>query len=145
VKSIWRIVVFLRATKGGDASAGPTSANALTENRHGLVVEAELGPATGTIERDAAQTMIVRHSPGSRRPTLGADKAYDVREFVDDLHGLNVTPHIAQNTNRICAHARPVIRVMRSVSKSASEPRSRSVGARPSAGSLGRCCAEPPA
>src|SRR5947208_5080451 len=73
--------------------------NALTENRHGLVVEAELGSATGTIEREAAQTMIVRHSPGSRRLTLGADKAYDVREFVDDLRDLNVTPHIAQNTS----------------------------------------------
>ena len=72
--------------------------NALTENRHGLVVQAELGPATGTIEREAAQKMIVRHSPGSRRLTLGADKAYDVREFVDDLRDLNVTPHIAQNT-----------------------------------------------
>jgi hypothetical protein len=78
--------------------------NALTENRHGLVVEAELGSATGTIEREAAQTMIVRHSPGSRRLTLGADKAYDVREFVDDLRDLNVTPHIAQNTtNRTSA------------------------------------------
>jgi hypothetical protein len=73
--------------------------NALTENRHGLVVEAELGLATGTIEREAAQTMIVRHSPGSRRLTLGADKAFDVREFVDDLRDLNVTPHIAQNTS----------------------------------------------
>ena len=73
--------------------------NALTENRHGLVVEAELGQATGTIEREAAQTMIVRHSPGSRRLTLGADKAFDVREFVDDLRDLNVTPHIAQNTS----------------------------------------------
>src|SRR5215472_13925083 len=42
--------------------------NALTENRHGLVVQAELGPATGTIEREAAQTMIVRHSPGITPP-----------------------------------------------------------------------------
>jgi hypothetical protein len=51
-----------------------------------------------------AQTMIVRHSPGSRRITVGADKAYDVREFVDDLRDLNVTPHIAQNTtNRTSA------------------------------------------
>jgi hypothetical protein len=51
-----------------------------------------------------AQTMIVRHSPGSRRLTLGADKAYDVRDFVDNLRDLNVTPHIAQNTsNRISA------------------------------------------
>jgi hypothetical protein len=73
--------------------------NAMTENRHGLVVEAELDSATGTIEREAAQTMVVRYSPGSRRLTLGADKAYDVREFVNDLRDLNVTPHIAQNTS----------------------------------------------
>ena len=43
-------------------------------------------------------TMVVRHSPGSHRLTLGADKAYDVHEFVDDLRDLNVTSHIAQNT-----------------------------------------------
>jgi hypothetical protein len=78
--------------------------NALTENRHGLVVEAELGSATGTIEREAAVRMVARHSPGSRRLTLGADKAYDVHGFVDDLRDLNVTPHIAQNTtNRTSA------------------------------------------
>jgi transposase len=73
--------------------------NAMTENRHGLVVETELGSASGTIEREAAQTMVVRYSPGSRRLTLGADKGYDAREFVDDLRDLNVTPHIAQNLN----------------------------------------------
>jgi len=73
--------------------------NVMTENRHGLVVEAELGGASGTIEREAAETMVVRYSPGSRRLTLGADKAYDAREFVDDLRDLNVTPHIAQNTS----------------------------------------------
>ena len=72
--------------------------NALTENRRGLVVEAELGLATGTIEREAVMMMVVRHSPGSRRLTLGADKAYDVHKFVDDLRDLNVTPHSAQNT-----------------------------------------------
>jgi hypothetical protein len=72
--------------------------NALTENRHGLVVEAELGSATGTIEREAAMTMVARHSPGSRRLTLGADKAYDAHEFIDDLRDLNITPHVAQNT-----------------------------------------------
>jgi hypothetical protein len=36
------------------------------------------------------ETMIVRYSPGSRRLTLGADKAYDVRELVGDLR--DVTP-----------------------------------------------------
>jgi hypothetical protein len=44
--------------------------NALTENHHGLVVEAELGTATGTIEREAAMTMVVPHSPGSRSARL---------------------------------------------------------------------------
>jgi transposase len=77
--------------------------NAMTENRHGLVVETELDGATGTIEREAAKTMVVRYSPGSRRITLGADKAYDVRAFVDDLRDLNVTPHVAQNTSRTSA------------------------------------------
>ena len=86
-----------RKGKGKEAKLSYVG-NALTENRHGLVVEAELGTATGTIEREAAMTMVVRHSPGSRRLTLGADKAYDVHEFIDDLRDLNVTPHIAQNT-----------------------------------------------
>jgi transposase len=88
---------FYRKGKGKEAKLSYIG-NALTENRHGLVVEAELGSATGTIEREAAVTMVVRHSPGSRRLTLGADKAYDVHGFVDDLRDLNVTPHIAQNT-----------------------------------------------
>jgi hypothetical protein len=95
-----------RKGKGKEAKLSYVG-NALTENRHGLVVEAELGTATGTIEREAAMTMVVRHSPGSRRLTLGADKAYDVHEFVDDLRDLNVTPHIAQNTtNRRAIDAR---------------------------------------
>jgi transposase len=74
--------------------------SALSDNRHGLVVETELGPATGTAERDAGTTMIVRHSPGSQRLTLGADKAYDTRGFVRHLRDLHVTPHVAQNTSR---------------------------------------------
>jgi transposase len=71
--------------------------NAMTENRHGLVVESELGEASGIMEREAAKAMVVRHSPGGKRITLGADKAYDAAEFIADLRELNVTPHIAQN------------------------------------------------
>ena len=41
--------------------------------------------------------MIVRHSPGVRRLTLGADKGYDAAAFVADMRALNVTPRIAQN------------------------------------------------
>jgi hypothetical protein len=66
--------------------------------------------------------MIVRHSPGSRRITLGADKAHDTRDFVDDLRDLNVTPP------RRSMHAQRGIRATRSAGRSASEPWSRAIG-----------------
>lgn len=70
--------------------------HALTENRHGFVVEAELTHADGTAERRAAITMIDRAAPGStRRITVGADKGYDAAEFVAELRRMCVTPHIA--------------------------------------------------
>jgi transposase len=71
--------------------------HALMENRTGLVVAAMVTQATGTAEREAAEAMIVHHSPGARRLTLGADKGYDAAAFVADMRALNVTPHIAQN------------------------------------------------
>jgi len=75
--------------------------HALMENRNGLIVDAELTQANGLAERQTAQQMIARHAPDARRLTLGADKAYDTRDFVADLRQLNVTPHVAQNdTNR---------------------------------------------
>jgi len=46
--------------------------------------------------RTAAEEMIVRHSPGASRITLGADKGYDAASFVAEMRALNVTPHIAQ-------------------------------------------------
>jgi transposase len=71
--------------------------HAMTENRHGLVVETGFTQATGTAEREEAKAMIERHSPGStRRLTVGADKAYDVAGFVADLRAMCVTPHVAQ-------------------------------------------------
>jgi hypothetical protein len=42
--------------------------------------------------------MIVRHSPGAKRITVGADKGFDTADFVADLRDFNVTPHVAQNT-----------------------------------------------
>jgi len=71
--------------------------HALMENRSGLVVATTVTKATGTAERKAAEEMIVRHSPGVRRITLGCDKGYDAASFVADMRALNVTPHIAQN------------------------------------------------
>jgi transposase len=72
--------------------------HALMENRNGLVVQAQLGQASGTAEREAAIEMVHRQSPGSRRRvTLGADKGYDVASFVGSLRQMAVTPHIARN------------------------------------------------
>lgn len=69
----------------------------LMENRSGLVVQAHLGQASGTAEREAALRMITRASPGSERVTLGTDKGYDAASFVDELRQMAVTPHIARN------------------------------------------------
>jgi hypothetical protein len=38
--------------------------------------------------------------PGGKRVTLGADKGYDTRDFVAECGSLEVTPHVAQNTER---------------------------------------------
>ena len=72
-------------------------ANVLMENRNGLIVDTEVMIATGTGEREAALRMVDRLRPTSRRRTLGADKGYDTRGFVDDLRERGVTPHVAQN------------------------------------------------
>ncbi len=42
--------------------------------------------------------MLQRRS--GRRATLGADKAYDTRDFVVALRARGVTPHVAQNDSR---------------------------------------------
>lgn len=75
----------------------------LMENRHGLVVDGMVTPPAGTAEREAAVEMLGR-VPKDGRLTLGADKGYDTREFVDVLREMVVTPHVTQNTtNRASA------------------------------------------
>src|SRR5258707_11441647 len=56
----------------------------LMENRNGLAVGAALTRATGTAEREAALALLDRRRT-DRRITLGADKAYDVTAFVEEL------------------------------------------------------------
>ena len=68
----------------------------LMENRNGLAVDAALTHTTGTAEREAALTMLERRKR-SGRITVGADKAYDVTAFVEDLRQRKVTPHITIN------------------------------------------------
>jgi transposase len=74
------------------------SGHVLMENRNGLVVEVEVLQANGTAERDAALVMI-EAIPGDHPVTLGADKAYDTKDFVSEARRLNATPHVAQNVH----------------------------------------------
>lgn len=74
--------------------------NALTENRHGLLVDIRADIVTGTIERDAAINLLDKNFEHCRRITLAADKAYDTQGFVDALRDRRITPHVAQNTQR---------------------------------------------
>lgn len=86
--------------KGKTASELRYMGHTLTDNRHGLVVNAMVTHADGYAEREAAKVMIKdarRAAPKSAEVTLGADKGYDAREFVEELGRLGVTPHIAQN------------------------------------------------
>ena len=73
--------------------------NVMIEHRNGLVVDVELFQCNGTAERDAALVMIERIE-GTGRITVAADKGYDTKDFVQELRGMNVTPHVAQNDKR---------------------------------------------
>jgi len=84
--------------KGNTTSKLSFMGHALIENRNGLVVNTALTLATGTAEREAAETML-NEIPGQHRATVGADKGYDVKDFIDKCRELDVTPHVAQNTS----------------------------------------------
>jgi len=86
--------LLFKKAKGHEAKLSYLG-HVLIENRNGLVVNSRLTQATGRAEWDAAWTMA-KAIPGRRRATLGADKHYDDRDFVECLRTLDVTPHVAQ-------------------------------------------------
>jgi transposase len=90
----------LLARKGSGKEAKLSyNGNLLVENRNGLIITTELFQAKGTAERDAALVML-EQLPGTNRVTVGADKAYDTKDFVAECRNLKVTPHVAQNLKR---------------------------------------------
>ena len=90
---------LFRRSKGSEAKLSYLG-HVLMENRNGLLVQTFLTEASGRAEREAAMLMA-EAIPGDKRVTLGADKNYDTRDFVRELRGMNITPHVAQNdTNR---------------------------------------------
>lgn len=74
----------------------------LIENRHGLIADARATHADGFAEREAGLWML--HAQTARRPwrhrTVGADKGYDLRDFVGFARDLGFTPHVAQVITR---------------------------------------------
>ena len=78
----------------------------MMENRNGLIVDAVVTQANGTAEREAALQMVHRkwrrnRRHGPRTPiTVGADKAYDTRDFVKTLRRMGARPHVNQNVKR---------------------------------------------
>lgn len=72
----------------------------LTDNRHGLVVDAKASLANGRAERESAIDMLARVPVRAARATVGADRAYDAGDFVSSCREHGVTPHVAQNLSR---------------------------------------------
>jgi transposase len=87
--------------KGKTASELRYMGHTLSDNRHGLLANAVVTLADGYAEREAAKAMVndarqAQPDP-TRTITLGADKGYDAREFIEACQAMNVIPHVAQN------------------------------------------------
>ena len=94
-----------RKGNGQEAKLGYLG-HVLMENRHGFIVNAMLTQADGTAERDAALLMLYqqwrsRRQRGCCAPmSVGTDKAYDTRDFVETVREMGCRPHVAQNVSR---------------------------------------------
>jgi transposase len=77
--------------------------NGMSENRNGMLVGLCLMVASGTAERDGALKLIYESIPGTPRITVGADKGYDTRDFVEESRHMNATPHVARKKHSALA------------------------------------------
>ena len=78
--------------------------HALMENRSALIVDTCLTSADGHAERIAALAMIEPRADRPKAISVGADKAYDAEDFVNELRSMNVRAHVAQNTSGRCSY-----------------------------------------
>jgi transposase len=89
------------ARKGAGKEAKLSYAgHVLMENRNGIAVNGCVTQATGRAEPQAAMAMV-ETIPGWHRITLGADKGYDTKQFVEELRDHQVTPHLARKSTTI--------------------------------------------
>ena len=70
------------------------------DNRHHLVVDCRVTLTDGYGERNAPQQMVAPLT-GAHPGTMGADKGYDPKEFLQFMDWRGVTSHVAQNINRV--------------------------------------------
>jgi len=77
-------------------------AHALMENRHGLCVNLTVRCATGETEPSVAQEQMAEHRErhATNPLSVGADKAYHTREFVENCRQQGIAPHVAQVEGR---------------------------------------------
>lgn len=69
----------------------------LMENRNGLIVDLVVKPAVGVTEPEAALELLMRAVALGGNITVGGDKGYDTKAFIEGLRRLGITPHVAQN------------------------------------------------
>jgi transposase len=82
---------------GGQEARMSYLGHVLVENRNGLIVGAMATEADGYAERDAALLLVHERWRRSQPiSSLGADKGYDIQEFVDTLRSMGVRPHVTQ-------------------------------------------------
>jgi IS5 family transposase len=65
------------------------------------IVDVHTTQATGTAEREAAKVMLDRRAAprnADRAITVGADRGYDVAEFIQALQDMRMVPHVAAKT-----------------------------------------------
>jgi len=92
------------ARKGAGKEAKLSYAgHVLLDNRHGLVANVCVTPATGTAEREAAVLLLGAVAQGG---TVGGDKGFDVPSFVAQVRAIGVTPHVAQKVKGSAIDAR---------------------------------------
>jgi len=87
---------LMRKGKGKEALLSH-SGHVLMENRHGLILGAEVDAADGTAERRAARGMLdhVRQRHGLEPETAGLDAGFDDGPFLDELEvDRGVVPHV---------------------------------------------------
>jgi len=66
------------------------------DNRNGLLMDVRIADASPKSEPETALRMVDETVAGSHRVTVGADRGYDTKGFVEGARQLNVTPHVAQ-------------------------------------------------